>query len=190
MLNAVEEFCRDHQHTIAALGALGTLIAVVVSLVLAWRAGRATRTRLKANVDTSFIAHSTIDPKNPPRYLTVSITNIGIGSLRVPFSFFRWKVPLSRSFWTVNPLDGYGQDRDSLIPQKHYPVEIQPRASETFYVSDLQTFIQTIERTRNETRGLPRFCLRFIKAIIRTDDGLVFKVRISKGVRKRWRASK
>ncbi len=187
MLNGLEEFCKNHQHTIAALGALSTLTAVVVSLMLAWRAGRVTRTRLKANVDTSFVAHSTIDPKNPPRYLTVSITNTGLGALRVPFSFFRWKVPFSRSFWLVNPLDGYG--KDNLIPQKRYPVEIQPRASETFYVSDLQTFIEMSEKMQNETRGVPRFCLRHIKAVIRTDDGLVFKARISKGVRKRWGAS-
>jgi hypothetical protein len=138
MLNALEELLKEHQHTIAALGALSTFAAVVVSLMLAWRAGRAAQTRLTASVRLSVIMHSTLDPKNPPRYITVSITNTRNMPLRVPLSFLSWKIPLRRGVWIVNPLDGYATD--PLIPQKRYPVEIAPRASETFYVSDLKTF--------------------------------------------------
>src|SRR6266568_8419967 len=187
MLNVVEEFCTNHQHTIAALGALGTLAAVIVSLGLAWRAARANRTRLRASVDMLLVMHSTVDPKSPPRYVSVSITNTGNSALRLPFSFFSWKVPFNRDYWLVNPLDGYAGD--AFIPQKRYPVEIQPRASETFYISDAQTFEEMRVKMRKETRGLAKLCIRFIRAVIRTDDGAIFAGTVSRGIRNQWRGS-
>src|SRR5271169_218507 len=130
MLDAIEQFSRSHAFTIAAFGVLSTFLAVIVSLALALLSSRAIRTRLRASVEIYTIAHDTLDPKNPPRYLAVDITNTGAMPLRVPLSFLRWKLPLRRNVWLLDPLDSYSGD--PLIAQKKYPVEIAPRASQTF----------------------------------------------------------
>src|SRR5262244_3783055 len=51
MLEAFEQFCKEHEKTIAFVEAFSTLAAVIVSLMLAFAARRAANTRLKAWVD-------------------------------------------------------------------------------------------------------------------------------------------
>jgi hypothetical protein len=91
MLNWLEQFSEANQHTIAALGAVSTLAAVVVSLVLASIAQRSSRTRIKASASVRVIVHSTLEGKPKPEYVTVAITNVGLLPGIIPFSFFHWK---------------------------------------------------------------------------------------------------
>jgi hypothetical protein len=185
MFATIEEFCKSHEYTTAAIGAFSTLAAVVVSLALAFLSLRATKTRLRADLAMSIIIHNTLNRNNPPTYLTVSITNIGNMALRVPFSFFRWRLPMGRGVWLVNPLDSYGTD--PLIPRKYYPVELAPRASQTFYVSDVATFKLSVGQMRKGASLIDRVRFRFIKAIILSDDGRTFAAKIRTNVRKHLR---
>ena len=184
MLDAVERFATAYQHTITMFGALGTVSAVIVSLFIALLSARSTRTRLKASANLLFIVHETVDPKNRPGFLTVSIANTGNMPLRIPFAFFTWKVPFTRHYMLVNPMDGYGGHK--WIPQKQYPVEIKPRASETFYVSDEAVLHAEVKRMRQDARGVSRLLFSFMKANVHTDDGRRFRVKLDNQVRKVW----
>src|SRR4029077_659533 len=134
----IEEFLKAHQYTIAALGVLATFSAVVVSLGVAFATHRANRTRTTARAAISIILDETIDPKNAPTYLTVSITNHGLLTAAIPLFFFFWKIPLRHGLFMVNPLDYGGGDR--WIARRIYPFDIRPRTSETFFLSDIATF--------------------------------------------------
>jgi hypothetical protein len=176
--NMIEEFFKAHQHTIAAVAAAGTVGAVVTSLWLAWSAKRADRSRLKAHADIVLIFNSTIDdPKDAPRFVSVSVTNQCKWPLRIQANFFYWKTPFKREYMTAQPLDQIGSD---WIPKKSYPREVAPRTSESFYMSDLPTLRRMRERFDTFADRL-RF--RFIKAYVQTDDGETFRVRLSPAIR-------
>jgi hypothetical protein len=98
MLNWLEQFSEGNQHTIAALGAISTFAAVVVSLVLASIAQRSSRTRIKARAAVSVIFHPMLEGRPKPQYVTVTITNVGLMPVMIPFSFFRWKLPFTDQF--------------------------------------------------------------------------------------------
>jgi hypothetical protein len=94
MLNWLEQLSAANQHSIAALGAISTFAAVVVSLVLASIAQRSSRTRINARAAVSVILHSTLEGKPKPKYVTVAITNVGLMPVMIPFSFFIGKCHL------------------------------------------------------------------------------------------------
>jgi hypothetical protein len=181
MLNWLEQFSAANQHTIAALGAISTFAAVVVSLVLASIAQRSSRTRIRASATVSLILHSTLKEKPKPEYITVEITNVGLMPAMIPFSFFHWKMPFSRGYWMVNPWDS--AQHDPWVPMRTYPAEIRPRASATFFLSEIDVFRSTMAEKLQEVRHL-RWRARFIKAIVRTDDGKLFKVKLDKPIQR------
>jgi hypothetical protein len=154
----IEEFCKAHEHTISAIEAISTLSAVIVSLVLAHRATIADRTRLVAQLQISTIFHPTISPK--PRFVVVTITNTGNLPLQVPLGFFRWKVPFRGRQWLIMPIDFEGIL--GVVPQKTYPVEIKPRSSETFFMSEALAFLGQINGIREEQNFVGLF-LFFLK---------------------------
>jgi len=180
-LNWIEHFSDSHQHTIAALGAFSTFAAVVVSLMLALATRRSSWTRIKANASLSTIFHATLEGEPKPEYVTVSITNVGLMPAIIPFSFFHWKVPLMREYWMINPWD-YIQ-HDPWVPKKVYPAEVMPRASATFFVSEMSAFRRTMLDSFARTRYF-RWRLYWIRALVRTDDGMIFRVKLDKSLRK------
>jgi hypothetical protein len=182
---SIEQFATTYEHTIALLGVIGTLGAVVVSLVLATLAVRANRTRLRATADLiAILTHETVE--NPPSFLVVTITNRGKWPLRIPTAFFHWKTPLKRECMTVfPPFDCIG---NAWIARKTYPVEIAPRSSETFFLSSKTTLQSEAKRMRAANNSfLDRLRGRFIRARVQTDDGMTFRVAVAKGVRDVWR---
>lgn len=184
MIDTIERFATTYQHTVTLLAVVGTFSAVLVSLALALLAARSGRTRLKATADLVSIAHDKADRKNPPSFLTVRITNCGNMPLRVPVSFFSWKAPLKCEYMSiVPPVDFNPSGR--WIGQKRYPVEIAPRASETFYLSDEATLWSEAKRMKATFLDGLRFW--FIRAWVRTDDGIMFRVKLPKSVRDVWR---
>jgi hypothetical protein len=177
----LERFSDTHQHTIAALEAVSTFAAVVVSLVLALLAHRSSRTRIKAWVNVSFIAHQTLEGKPKPEYLTVRVTNIGLMPVSISMGFFQWKLPFHREYWQITPWD-YAR-HDPWVPQRVYPTEIKPRSSQTFFLQDIATFRSTMAESLQPI-WLARWRIRFIKAIICTDDGQLFEAKLDKEVRR------
>ncbi|MGB6175341.1 MAG: hypothetical protein WBF43_03130 [Methylocella sp.] len=183
----LEEFCKAHEHTIAALGAISTFLAVIVSLVLAFASRRASRTQVNACALICSIDHPTLDRKNRPKYVRVDVRNTGIMPVMIPFSFFYWRMPFRRSMWIAIPLD-FSQT-DKWVRQKTYPVEIKPRASESFFVS-------VISRLRCNFRDdifaganfLDRCRFYFLSARLVTDDGKIFNVKMGRTLRKELRA--
>jgi hypothetical protein len=132
-------------------------------------------------VSASVLLHPTFDPKQLPHYITISITNVGNLPALIPLSFFRWKVPFRTGTWAINPWD-YRQ-HDPLVPQRQYPAEIKPRGSVTVFLTDLAGFRTTMAEAFNEVR-LSRWRLRFVRAIVITEDGRVFKAKVDKEIRR------
>jgi hypothetical protein len=170
----IEQFFEAHQHTVDAIAAAGTLAAVATSLWLAYRARRADRTKLKATADLWTI----VVPNDTPKFLQVTIRNVGKFPVRITASFFYWKVPFSRNWLSMGPLDLYGSP---LIPRKNYPIKIDPRTTETFTLWDLATFKKEAKKIR-ETSSV-QIRLRFIRAFVFTDEGAKSKVKLSPHVR-------
>jgi hypothetical protein len=134
-------------------------------------------------VSRSNIVHSTIDPRKPPTYLTATITNKGVRPLRLPFAFFSWQLPFERGAWTVNPYDAYVTP-DVYVNRQTYPIEIPPRASHTCFVSDIETMRESLTQVASEAGFLGRLRFRCIRVTIITDDGALFRGRVSKQLRK------
>jgi hypothetical protein len=188
MFNDLEEFFKAHQYTTVALGVIGTFSAVVVSLTVALLSQRANRTRIKALASISIIMHSTLEGKEPPTYITISIRNVGVLPAVIPYSFFRWRVPFSRGAWIINPWDG--STHDEWVPQKRYPVEINPRHSQTFFLADVNAFRDELKKMLGKASFFERCCFRFLKAEVLTDDGKVFRVKLDWGLRTELRAAR
>ena len=77
-------------------------------------------------------------------------------------SFFSWKAPLKREYMSIVPSMDFNPS-SRWIGQKRYPVEIAPRASETFYLSDEATFWS--EAKRMKATFLDRLRFWFIRAL-------------------------
>jgi hypothetical protein len=171
VLGGIEAFCATHEHTISALS------AVLVSLWLAHRATVADRTRLVPTLQVSTIFHPTRSPK--PRFVVVSITNAGNLPLQISLGFFRWNVPLRRRQWLILPIDSAGIP--GVLPQKTYPVEIKPRSSESFYLSEAGAFVQQMSGIKSEQNFVGRLLFFFKKAIVRSADGRKFRAKGDRG---------
>jgi hypothetical protein len=81
----------------------------------------------------------------------------------------------------VNPWD-YSQ-HDPWVPQRTYPAEIRPRASTTFFLSEIDMFRSSLAEMLQEVRH-HRWRIRFMKAIVVTDDGKMFKVKLDKTIQR------
>jgi hypothetical protein len=179
----VEQFFEAHQHTVAAVGAVGTVGAVIVSLWLAALARRAHRTRIRVSLAISVIQHSSIQGEKP-RYLTVTIRNLGTLPASIPFTYFRWKLPFSRADWFVTPWDYTAHD--TWVAQRKYPSEVAPRKSETFFVTDVDQMRRVLHGIARD--AWPRWRFRFLRARVLTDDGIYFRAKIDRSVRKELEA--
>jgi hypothetical protein len=185
MFSSLEEFVKNHEHTVAAIEAISTFAAVVVSLWLALASQRANKTRLKASVSTIIITHSTLKGKNKPTYVVANITNTGIMPLSIPFAFYHWHAPFKRGTWFIAPHDYSASDE--WVPQKKYPVEIKPRSSETFFLSGKSMFCDQFRKIFVTADFFDRCRFYFFKAMVITDDGKTFKVNMDYRLRKELR---
>ena len=183
-MNEIEIFFKDHEHTVAALAAISTLAAVVVSLVVTYISQRSNRTRIKANVTVNLILHSSLEGKPQPEYICVSVTNLGIMPAAIQFAFFCWKLPFVRGSFLVNPLDFYGDD---WFQKRTYPIEIKPRSSVMVCLSEMGVFREMCRNNLIGNTFVSRFRFRFLRAIVVTDDRRIFKVEIDRSLRKELR---
>ena len=182
-LKYIEDLLGQYSHIVAAIGALSTFAAVVVSLVIALWAQRGNRTQLIASMYIVDLVWEGVRVQKPPQYITVAITNTGTMPLRIPFAFLYWKMPFQwRTAFVVTPLDCF--KGDPYIAQKPYPIEIRPRANEYFYVGtpDLQKKENTEMWKKYPWRLY--FLRRFIRFMVGTEDGQKFRVKMSKEIRR------
>jgi hypothetical protein len=126
----LEHFLDHYPHIIAAVEAISTFGAVVVSLSLAFAARRSHNTRLRARVQRTTVTSSALSRFPVYVYVSVSITNTGILPLRFSPSFLQLKVPFRRTTWMIRVLEDL--QTDLLIPQKTFPVEIVPARPRLF----------------------------------------------------------
>jgi hypothetical protein len=174
----LEAFFAAHQHTVAALEAASTFAAVVVALALSLISKRANRTRIEARASVTQIVGGAIYPT----YVSVDITNVGLFAVTVPVAFFYWRVPFKRGWRLVQPLD-YIQS-DPWVRRNSYPVEIRPRSSQTFVLSDIAEFHSMLRDDFMGQTWLDRCRVAFLRADVRTDDGSLFKVQLDQSLRK------
>jgi hypothetical protein len=181
----LEEFSKAHEHTIVTLEAVSTFAAVVISLCFAIVAQRTNRTRVHATVSVNVIDHSTLSGKTKPRYIFVNVRNAGIMPVHIPLSFFHWTLPLQQETLMVLPHD-YSQ-ADPWVPQKQYPVEIKPRSSEGFFLTEIEMFRDQMRKNLSEANFLDRCRWRFLRARLITDDDKMFRVTLASSMRNELR---
>jgi hypothetical protein len=178
----LEDFFKDHQYTIAALGVLGTFSAVVVALFGSVAALRASRTKLAARASINVIHHSSLQGKERPKYLAVFIRNLGTMPVHIPLGFFHWKLPFKRGHYEVLPMDYSAQDE--WVAQRKYPVEIKARGSEIFFLSKIAMFQDQALYDFMGMSAWSRFRFRFLSAYVIVDEGRTFKVKLDRSLRK------
>lgn len=186
MFDEIEKSFQAHQFTTGALGVVANFCAVAVALAVAIISQRSSRTRITAWVSITVFMHSTLEGKPKPTYVTVSIRNKGLLPVMIPFAFFNWRLPFSRSQWIVNPWDYSAGDQ--WVPQKKYPIEIKPRASEIFFISEKSFFQKSMAEILKSMNWLQRLRARWMRVIILTDDGRTFKAKLDRTVIKELRA--
>jgi len=180
LLVALDTSLGKYQHIVATVEAFSTFLAVAVSLGISLASSRENRTHLSAVANIVLVFHGKMGRRSKPEYFTVSITNNGILPATIPVSFFSWRFLLERDGALINPMDFWENDD---IPQKTYPVEIPPRRSETFYLCSLQDLRMTFREMRLHEDSLKRrLFFPFIRACIRSEDGVFFKVRLAKDI--------
>jgi hypothetical protein len=173
-----EAFFTAHQHTVAAFEAASTFAAVGVALALSFISQRANRSRIEARASVTQIVGGAIYPT----YVSVDITNVGLFAVTVPMAFFYWRAPFKRGWRLVQPLD-YIQS-DPWVRRNSYPVEIRPRSSQTFVLSDIAEFHSMLRDDFMARTWLDRCRFTFLRANVRTDDGRLFKVQLDQSLRK------
>lgn len=178
----LEVFFRNHQYTIAALSMIGTFSAVVVALFSSIAALRASRSRISAIASINIILHSSLVGKDKPTYLVVSIRNLGTMPVHIPMGFFHWKLPFKKGLFEVLPLDHAAVDE--WVAQRKYPVEIKPRGSDTFFLSDFAMFEEYAKKDFIGASLWSRVVSHFISAFVFTDEGRLFKVKFDSSLRK------
>lgn len=195
----VEGFFKAYQYTFEALGAIGTLLAVIISLFFGYRSLKTGETNISASVYVSTLV--TKEPNESKQtakgtYITVSITNQGIFPVRIPFYFFAYNSLIRQKgfgYAVVNPLDGFNVD--PYIPKKIYPFIIEPKRNETFFAGNeselITNIVDSFYKSKNNLtklsikRYIPLLLyIYFIRIKIRTEDGKLFNAKIDKKLRK------
>lgn len=162
----MEEFFKGYQHTFSALGAVGTLLAVIVSLYFGYKALKTQKTQIKANLGIYNITGT------DKQYLAINIRNVGLIPCTIPCFFFCFKVPFCGTSFALNTLDSLGEDININI--KKYPYKIEAKQSELFVLSYIDAVI---------LKNINERLINFIRAEIYTDDGSAFKVKVSKKIK-------
>ena len=103
MLETIEEFCKTHEHTIAAIEAISTLAAVIISLTLAHRATIANRTQLVARLMITTLSMPNSPVQVGPKFIVASIRNIGILPCQIQLGFLCWKPPFRGFIYELDP---------------------------------------------------------------------------------------
>ncbi len=178
MLEHLDVFLANFSHIISTVEAASTLAAVIVSLCLAFRASRESLTRIKATLAVGFNPN---DPDRSPVVLTIS--NIGIRPAHFRGLFFQWNVPFLRKddpATLANTVNLY------IGSRKLVSVDVGKTAIE--FIAEQTQFRELITEhdlrsLSSQMRFLATLRLKFLSAIIRSDDGRQFQVEIAQALK-------
>jgi len=173
----IEEFAKSYQYTILMFGVLGTLGAVVVSLL----ANRANRTKIKASVDIGILFGKCARGYRKHRYLMIVITNLGQLPVSIPEDFFEMCLLLGRKrMWLVTADENPEAD---YIPRAEYPVDIQPRKSARFILCRSDRFAGMCLDFIGGNRFIRWVRLHHLRIYVKTADGIRAKARLPRALR-------
>lgn len=179
-MNEFDEFFKSYQYTFQALGAIATALAVIISLMLAFLKNAEHIPKIKIVIRWATIIHQTIPRGQNPKYLVVDIINLGKFPVAIPYSFFRFKIPLQSGCHMINPLDAFVGDE--WIVQRNYPVIINPRRTETFFISKAEALASESKDMIGSMGFFRKIRISNIHAEIVTEDGKLFKSKIDNSV--------
>lgn len=182
-LTTLEQFSKSHEYTIAALSAIGTVLAafatvaaVIVSLCLA---RRSETVRLRALLSIG------LSPTDPSRLIILQINNIGVraGALAPP-PFFEWRIPFRRKRQPETMLSSinsaYSINRDKVRN------EITLGSPMNIHVTDIDTFRAQFTRElpfiHQKLRHFRKTRLKRLGAVIYTNDDRCFQVTFAKAM--------
>lgn len=181
---ALEQFSKTHEYTIAALSAIGTVLAafatVAAVLVSLYLARRSDTVRLRALLSIG------LSPTDPSQLVILQINNIGVraGALAPP-PFFEWTIPFRRKRQPGTMLSSvnsaYSINRDKA------PNEITLGSPMNIHVTDIDTFRTKFGRElpfieHQKLRYFPKTRLKRLGAVIYTDDDRCFRVTFAKAM--------
>lgn len=182
LLDAIEQFCASHEHTISALEAISTFAVVLTSI---WLANRADKTRLTAYIAKQVIIDHTTSER--PEYVVALIANKGALPFYMSLSFLMWTRPYRKTAgWMLQyPLDYTAIDK--RVPQQKYPVEVAPKAQHQFFIADISSFRQAMRQSLLAQSGYGRFMFPYTRITIQTEDGSLFRGGMSPEIRRELR---
>ncbi len=166
-MNAVEAFFADYEKTIAALGAISTLAAVIVSLYLA-RKSESIRLRASVAVWTSVEGREITG-----KAIHVRVVNVGLRSAFIPAWFFHYKIPFAKNNIAITP--AHNAVAFELLPGKSVLVNLQ----------DLEVFHSSMQRVLSQDlKYLIGLRLRLMKGFIHTEGGESFRAKFEPSIKK------
>jgi hypothetical protein len=171
----MESFFEGYKYTFSALGAVGTLLAVIISLYFGYRALKTQQTQIKASI--SIKALSTPEM---PQYIIVEIINVGLMPISIPYWFLTFKIPFSSNVLFIKPFDG-NFNGNLNITQKCYPYIVAPKHSEIFFISEVDSFFKKVNQSE---KNINPWHLKFIKARIHASDGSIFDIKVPDNIKK------
>lgn len=184
----LEEFAKVHEHTIAAVSALGTVLAsfstVVAIIVSLHLARRGETTRLRAVLGIGIATYPTAPAE---QHVTLKIHNMSRRVESLSNMFFEWRFPFLRKHQpetTINFVNAVCViNRQTVID------------SDTDFTMDITNledfrrfFIREIPLITRKMKWLPKTRLRLLSAAIYTSEDKDFRVKFTKAMKAEIRA--
>lgn len=178
-MDIIENLLAQYPAIISTVVAGATLSAVIIALYLA---RRQFRSRLLVYADINLYISSeaqsqspTIDTKDAPKIITVTIRNVGPVTVTIPYwSTFVWSVPGGKEVAMQIPVEP---------DYRSQPIELLPGKSASIVLSDDLPGHKTSMRNLADKSWLGTWSLRFPKLTIRTEIGDRFRARLGKSLR-------
>jgi hypothetical protein len=174
----LENYSTRHEHTISLLEAVSTTAAVIIALLSAASAKRASLPRLRAALSVIQVIYGDGRPLDEtPSYIALHLTNVGNVPVRVGANCFGWRLRLKQSIWMPMILDASGDDH---IPRRQYPIVLMPRTSETIYLTTLRALREAMPRILDTGRFGRKITAKFLlRGVVYADDGSQFLARMN-----------
>lgn len=175
----IEQFFENYEHTISAIGAFLTFLAVVISLWVTALNSHAHRTRVKAAASIRLILVREIPKEEWPHYFVIKVTNVGIMRAKLDSNCLHWKVPFGKQAMMIIPYDTRG---DQYAPAKVYPLIVEPNESVMIYATTLSQYEAMFQEKFIGT-GISKFLASFMYLSLMTVDGRKFRVKMDNEVK-------
>jgi hypothetical protein len=185
MLVSLEEFSKAYEHSIAALAAVGTVLAGFATVAAVWvslhLARRNERVRLKAVLS---IGISAIPPST--QRACIIITNVGMRAAWLPLLFFEWKIPFRRKKQPETLANSINKVYVTN-PRRELPVSKDTVITLWEMANFRDEMNKEYVRIGAHVKWFKRYRLRRLSGRIYTQDGSEFPVTFSRAIREALR---